>query len=453
MKDYKKIIPALAAVSPRCLVLGAGKSGIAAVRVLKSVGAEVVLADSCPAEKMPEIEGCEVCARCEELPGGSFDLCVVSPAIPAEHTWLRQCAARGIPVISEMELGYAFWQGKILAVTGSKGKSSVVKLCAETLTAAGHAAIPCGNYGLPLCDVAMDSPEAEWAIAETSSFQLEHVVRFRPDVAILLNIQADHLDRHGSMEEYARMKFRLFENQTAEDAAFLPAEFDSCGQDLPRNVAVFTFGSADSAAWRYSNGEISGVLRGEAKRVSFAGTWFDNPVLGEAAASVAGALFACSLTTLEIEHGLKNFQPLPHRMQHVLKNRGVLFVDDSKATSLTATSAAVKMTSGPVRLIAGGRLKEKKLDFLKDLLIKKVKKVYLIGECEKSLFTSWSDSVECLLCHDMESAVKTAAAEAVPGDVVLLSPGCASFDQFTSYGQRGEIFARLVKTVAGVCAD
>ena len=453
MKDYKKIIPALAGVSPRCLVLGAGKSGIAAVRVLRSVGAEVVLVDSRPAEKMPQGLDCGLCAACEELPSGAFDLCVVSPAIPAEHTWLRQCAGRGIPVISEMELGYAFWQGRILAVTGSKGKSSVVKLCAETLTAAGHPAVPCGNYGVPLCDVVMDAPRAEWAIAETSSFQLEHVVRFRPDVAILLNLQADHLDRHGSMEEYARMKFRLFENQTAADAAFLPAVFDSCGQSVSSAVQAQTFGAVDSALWHYSKGEITGVFRGENERISFAGTWFDNPVLGEAAAAVVGALFACSLTPSEIEAGLKNFQPLPHRMQHVGKVKGVLFVDDSKATSLTATAAAVTMASGPVRLIAGGRLKEKKLDFLKDLLTKKVKKVYLIGECEKSLFTSWNDSVACQMCHDMENAVKTAVAEAVPGDVVLLSPGCASFDQFTSYGQRGEIFAQLVKAVAGDCAD
>ena len=447
MKDYRKTIPALDVDKPRCLILGAGKSGLAAIRVLQSIGAEVMLIDAYPPKEGTSLD-CAVFAPCETLPSGHFDLCVASPAIPMGHTWLAQCEERAIPVISEMELGYAFWQGRILAVTGSKGKSSVVKLCAETLTAAGHRAIPCGNYGTPLCDVALDEPGAEWAIAETSSFQLEHTVAFRPDAAILLNLQADHLDRHASMEEYARMKFRLFERQDADCVAFLPEGLDTFGQPIPANVPVQFFGTSPEADWRYSPGHVVGRLRGREIHVDFAGTWFDNPVLGVAAASTVGALSFCGLTSGEIVSGLVSFNPLPHRMQHVADRNGILFIDDSKATSLAATAAALSMVSHPIRLIAGGRLKEKNMDFLKVLLTKRVKKVYLIGECENVLFASWHDAVACVECHFLENAVQAAAADSASGDVVLLSPGCASFDQFVSYGERGEQFARLAKSAA-----
>ena len=447
MKDYRAVIPSLDVGKPRCLVLGAGKSGLAAIRVLNAIGADMALVDSRP-PKDGAPEGCALFAPCETLPGGHFDLCVASPAIPLSHPWLAQCAERAIPVVSEMELGYSFWQGKILAITGSKGKSSVVKLCAETLTAAGHRAIPCGNYGTPLCDVALDNPDAEWAVAETSSFQLEHTVAFRPDVAILLNLQADHLDRHSSMEEYARMKFRLFERQDADCAAFLPEAIDTFGQPIPKNVPVSFFGTSPNADWRYGPGRVTGRIGAREVCVDFVGTWFDNPVLGMAAASVAGALSFCGLTSDEIASGLASFKPLPHRMQHVAEKEGVLFVDDSKATSLTATAAAVSMLSRPIRLIAGGRLKEENLSFIKVLLTKRTKKVYLIGECENTLFTSWHDAVACVECHSLEKAVQAAAADSVAGDVVLLSPGCASFDQFVSYGERGERFASLARSAA-----
>ena len=452
MKDYREIIPSLDVGKPRCLVLGAGKSGLAAIRVLKTINADVVLVDSRP-PKDGVPKGCALFAPCETLPDGHFDLCVASPAIPISHPWLAQCAERAIPVVSEMELGYAFWQGKVLAITGSKGKSSVVKLCAETLTAAGHRAIPCGNYGTPLCDVALDDADAEWAVAETSSFQLEHTVAFRPDAAILLNLQADHLDRHASMEEYARMKFRLFERQDADCAAFLPEGLDTFGQPRPKNVPVSFFGTSPKADWRYEPGRVTGRIGGHEVRVDFAGTWFDNPVLGIAAASTVGALLFCGLTSDEITSGLASFKPLPHRMQQVADRDGVLFIDDSKATSFAATAAAISMVSRPIRLIAGGRLKEKNLAFIKVLLTKRAKKVYLIGECENALFASWHDAVACVECHSLENAVQAAAADSVAGDVVLLSPGCASFDQFVSYGERGEHFARLAKSAAIGHAD
>ncbi len=441
-----------AKISPRCIVAGGGKSGIAAARVLRKNGADVLLIDGCgedafakTAEVLAGI-GAVGRAGAVEFPDGDFDLCVVSPAIPMGHPWLAACETRGIPVVAEMELGYVFWPGRILAVTGSKGKSSLVKLCADTLAQAGHPALPCGNYGIPLCDLVMDHPDLEWAVAETSSFQLEHCDAFRPEVAILLNLQADHLDRHASMEEYAAMKLRLFRRQSGTDVALLPDFVDLCGQRLEGDAMQMRFGDTSEATWRYSAGSVDGSWWTKPVHIDIGGTWFDNPVLGLAASAACGALTACGLTSGEIRDGLRSFQPLPHRMQHVAESNGVLFVDDSKATSLAATAAAIQMLQRPVRLIAGGRLKEKNLTFVKELMTNRVKKVYLIGESSLALQAAWGDVVPCQNCLDMAGAVKLAVSEALPGEAVLLSPGCASFDQFTSYGERGNCFTHLVAT-------
>ncbi len=438
--------------SPRCVVAGGGKSGLAAARLLRAKGAAVLVIDGCGeeafakiAEKLSKI-GAEGRAGVVDFPEGEFDLCVVSPAIPMGHPWLAACEERGIPVVAEMELGYVFWPGRILAVTGSKGKSSLVKLCAGTLALAGHRSLPCGNYGIPLCDLVVDHPDLEWAVAETSSFQLEHCDSFRPEVAVLLNLQADHLDRHASMEEYAAMKLRLFRRQSGTDVALLPDVIDLYGLHVEGAAMQMRFGDTPGATWRYSPGCVDGSWWADPIHIGFVGTWFDNPVLGLAAAAACGALTACGLTPEEIRAGLRAFQPLPHRMQHVAETGGVLYVDDSKATSLAATAAAIRMVQRPVRLIAGGRLKEKNLAFVKVLLTNKVKKVYLIGEGALALQAAWGDAVPCQNCHDMAGAVKLAASEARPGEAVLLSPGCASFDQFASYGERGDCFTHLVAT-------
>jgi UDP-N-acetylmuramoylalanine--D-glutamate ligase len=377
------------------------------------------------------------------------DLCVASPAFAPEHPWLQRCRERGIPVIAEMELGYAYWPGKILAITGSKGKSSLVKLCADTLQAAGLPAAPAGNYGTPLSALVLDQPRLAWAVTEVSSFQLELTEHFRPRVALLLNLQADHLDRHGDLEHYRRLKLRLFARQGAGDTALLPDDFELAGDELPAAVGLQRFGTRADAAWRYTPGRVCGG-GGE---VSLRGSWFDNNVLGLAAAAAAGALRACGLDAAPIAAGFAAFTPLPHRMERVGLLRGVRFVDDSKATSLAATAAGIRMSGGEVRLIAGGRLKESELDAIKELLTAKVKKVYLIGESACRLEAAWSSAVSCERCGDLEHATRQAAREAQAGETVLLSPGCASFDQFGSYKQRGECFARIVKEMAAAPAE
>ena len=436
----------------RACVLGAGVSGVAAARLLAAHGGQITLLDGAPEARLNSARaalaesGVVVRGCVQALPDEPYSLCVVSPSFAPEHPWLRACVARGIPVVGETELGFAFWRGRILAVTGSKGKSSLVKLCADTLTAAGRPALPAGNYGMPLSACVLDHPELAWAVVEVSSFQLEQVATFRPDVAVLLNIQADHLDRHHSMEHYTQLKYRLFQQQTAGDVALLPADRAETRHQIPCEVTVQTFG-ADAGDWRYAPGRITAPTSINFGVIDFAGTWFDNPVLGLAAAVAAGALQACGLSEAEIAAGLAAFQPLPHRMQRIATHRGVTYIDDSKATSLSALGAALDMTTEPIRLIAGGRLKETDLTGIKELLTKRVEKVYLIGESTKPLQEAWGSAVPCAACGDLATAVATATHEARRGEAVLLSPGCASFDQFEGYKQRGECFTRLVQAL------
>jgi UDP-N-acetylmuramoylalanine--D-glutamate ligase len=353
-----------------------------------------------------------------------------------------------LPIIGEIELGCAAWSGRLLAVTGSKGKSSLVKLCADTLNAAGVSAAACGNYGAPLSRVALQQPRVSWAVVEVSSFQMEHARDFRPDVAVLLNLQADHLDRHADMAEYRALKLRLFARQAAGDTALLP-EGLRVGRAAPAAATLWRFGAGPRCAWRYADHRVSGRDAAGAKvTIPLAGSWFDNPVLGLAAAAGAGALTACGLDAAAIARGLSAFVPLPHRVQFVLEYRGARYVDDSKATSFAATAAALQMIPGPVRLIAGGRIKEHALAWLKELLTRRARKVYCIGECAPQLVAAWSDALPCENCGTLENAVAAAAREAGDGETVLLSPGCASFDQFTGYRERGERFTRLVQALA-----
>lgn len=441
----------------QALVLGLGVSGESAALLLRRRGAAVSVVDQGDEAKQAarvrrlREAGCSVTFG-EAFPEGAFDLCVASPAFPLAHPWLKACGERGIPVVSELELGAWFWRGGILAVTGSKGKSSLVKLCADTLNASGVTASPAGNYGIPLCQLVLEKPDLQWAVVEVSSFQMEHTERFSPAIAVLLNLQADHLDRHSGMEEYKSLKIKLFREMKPGALALLPEGFDDEGR-VPRTCEIRRFGETAAADWRYADHAVTGMERGEPRRIDVAGGWFDNPILGLAAAAAGAALARVGLSDGQIAAGCAGFQPLKHRMQVVGESeKGVLYVDDSKATSLSALSAALRMSKRPVRLIAGGLLKENDLENVKDLLTRTTKKVYLIGRCSGVLYQAWSGTVPCECCGTLERAVDRAVQDALPGETVLLSPGTASFDQFTGYGERGDRFSARVREVAGLKA-
>jgi len=438
----------------RALVLGASISGEWAARLLAARGGQVTLLDESDGTKLAEVAervraaGGDVVLGKRALPDGEFDVCVASPAFALNHVWIRACHERKIPVISELELGACYWRGKMIAITGSKGKSSLVKFCSDTLNLAGLSASPAGNYGIPLCQLVLENPDLAWAVVEVSSFQMEHSPTFHPQIALLLNFQPDHLDRHADLAEYKELKFRMFANMNGNDYALLPAGMEDEGLMNPQ-VPCSRFGSEKTSDWRYEKGFILQKVTGLSLDV--AETWFDNEILGIAAAAGSAILLKAGVPKEALIEGFKTFKPLSHRVQVIGTDaRGVIWVDDSKATSLTALAAALKMVKKPVRLIAGGLLKEKDLNFLKDLLTQTTQKVYLIGQCAGEMEDAWASTVPCEIYGTIERAVAAVAQDAQANETVLLSPGTASFDQFSSYRERGERFTQLVRAVANL---
>lgn len=392
----------------RALVFGKGLSGNAALQLLQREDFEVAVLDG---------DG--------KLSQGDWDFAVVSPGIPLSHPWVEESVRRNIPLKSELQVGADAWGGKMLAVTGSKGKSSVVKFVADTLNAAGMEAVACGNYGVPLCavvnDFAMRGKDAaqSWAVVEVSSFQMETTHNFHPCAAALLNIQEDHLDRHGSIVVYEGLKRELLRQ---------------CREDGGKVI--------DMTQWHCEGADLIPP-----------GCYFDNPVLRPNGAAGALLLRAAGVRDEAILKGFADFKPLPHRMETVCEAHGVVYIDDSKATSFSALAAGVQMAGRPVRLIAGGLAKGDDPKKFKEILEKFCKKVYLIGNCAKMLREAWRETVETEMCGTVECAVETAASEAQSGEAVLLSPGTASFDQFKNYAARGETFKKLVCARFGVASN
>ena len=388
----------------KALVLGYGRSGKAAEALLKAQGAEtVVLVDD---------------AR-DGLGDGDFDFAVVSPGIALTHPWVVEAKRRGIPLKSELQLGCEELkrQGwKLLAVTGSKGKSSVVKVVADAINLSGGYAVACGNYGIPVSEVAgrrgqgSGIGDQKWAVVEVSSFMMETTELSADtfEAAAILNLQEDHLDRHGSVEVYHGLKRKLI-----------------------------------SFAQRGLGPDATGM-----SRPLWTGSYFDNEILAGNAAMAVELMRVAGLDDAMIVRAFREFEPLPHRMNLVAEVDGVRYIDDSKATSVAALIAGVKMASTgtqTILLVAGGLPKGDDPKTALPALTERVKKVYLIGQSAEAFFAAWNGAVDCEICGTMDKAVETAKREAEKGETVLLSPGTASFDQFQSYGERGDVFARLVK--------
>ena len=446
----------------RALVLGLGTSGRAAAELLLANGIDVTVIDGAAGTAAVERAaglrtiGADVRLDVRECPVGDYDIGIVSPGIRVDAPWMRTLAERGVPVISELELGARFCSIPLLAVTGTNGKSTMVKLCGEALARAGRRVAVGGNYGTPLCELVMRQDPLDWLVVEVSSFQLETVDGFRPRVGVLLNVQPDHLDRHGSMDAYRTLKARLFARmRNGDTAVVLDADAVAAQADVAawrsgfegRGPDWVTFGR-DSADVAFEDGWIRFGAGRERKALSIQGSVLDGPVTGLTVAAAVAALRGCGEDPACVAAAAATFEPLPHRTIRVATIRGVVFVDDSKGTNLAALCAGVKAATGPVRLIAGGQLKEKDLSWPKEVLAKQVVAIYLIGECSRDMWQAWHEVVPCRLCGDLNTAVRQAWTEAAAGDVVLLSPGCASFDQFRSYAHRGEEFVRIVRLLS-----
>ena len=437
---------------PTALILGLAASGEAAARLLLAEGSKVWIADLQDGEvqrqRAAQLEalGAMVSLGRPELPAGVYSICIVSPGIPVHSAWVMALRRRGVPVISELELGWSRASCPVLAISGSNGKSTLVKLCADALRCAGHRVAIAGNYGPPVSRVVREAEPYDWLVLEVSSFQLETVRAFRPAVAVLLNLYPNHLDRHGDMARYQGLKTRLFRCLQAEDSGVLP---DTLAADLSGRLASpnrwLTFGATSAADVCYQAGRLTNRL--SSQKISLADTLMANEVLGLTAAAAGAALTACGVSMTALQEALHAFQPLAHRMQTVAIHRQVRFVDDSKATNLAALLAALKMSSAPVRLITGGQPKGESYAEARPLLAEKVAAVYLIGSAADTMAAAWQDIVACHLSRTLEQAFQLAWTQAQPGDTILLSPAYASFDQFKDFEERGARFAAAVQVL------
>jgi len=439
----------------RAVVLGLGRSGEGAARLLLAEGHRVTVLDVARAGPVLErarrlrAEGAEVWLGPEAFPDGDYDLGVVSPGIAMASPWLIELEGRGVPLVSELEFARAYARGPCVAVTGSNGKSTAVAWMRSALEMAGKDVRVAGNFegGPALSAAVLEHPAADPWLLEVSSFQLETCSGMPVNVALILNILPNHLDRHGTMETYLRTKARLLAGAGSGDTVIIPEEWAGelsafCGD----GARIVVFGSGPECDYRRHAGAVE--KKGAGVVLEESAFPFGGAVEGEWAAGVAATLDVMGVTPETIAAAAGRMRRLPHRGELAGEYGGVRFVDDSKATNLAAVRVALEREAGAVRLIAGGLFKEHDLEWVIPWLAEKVSGAYLIGDAAARMAKAWSRRVDCEVCGTLERAVLRAAEDARPGETVLLAPGCASFDQFSDYAQRGERFADIVKSLA-----
>ena len=433
------------------MIIGLARTGSECARFFVNEGARVAVSDLKNEQELkPEM------TRLEGLPiryllGGEepgwldrVELVVPSPGVPQENALLKEAAQRHIAVLSEIELAYRFFRAPLVAITGTNGKSTTTTLVGEMFKASGQKVFVGGNLGAPF--IGALSGDWEWGVIEVSSFQLEWVEEFRPRIAALLNLTEDHLDRYPSFKAYCAAKERIFAAQTAADVAIVnrddPLVWAMCGW-LKARVVSFgfaevgngVFAAADEIVWRDGASEERFPLR----HVKIQGVHNkENMMAAIAVAKSAG------IRREVIKQTLEAFPGLEHRLEFVREKNGVRYYNDSKGTNVGAMVKSLAGFSAPVLLLAGGVDKGGDYGVLRDGIKQKVRRLILFGAAKQIIAAALGDLTETVIVNDIQSAVRDAAAHAQPGNVVLLSPACSSFDQFQNYAERGKIFKNLV---------
>ncbi|GAB4363805.1 MAG: UDP-N-acetylmuramoyl-L-alanine--D-glutamate ligase [Deltaproteobacteria bacterium] len=435
------------------LVVGAGKSGFVSALRLVERGAAVTLWDERPREAVERDLGQPIPARVAFVRGEvppkaarGADLVILSPGVPREKLPLAELSRRGTPIWGELELGYRLFAGKVAAVTGTNGKSTVTTLVGEMAKKAFPRVFVGGNLGVPFTAAAGE--EWDWAVIEASSFQLESIDSFRPRVAVLLNLTEDHRDRYPDFAAYAAAKMRIFRNVEGTETAVLSGDDPEVRRRAPEVRAAVLFVSLAGPVDR------GAFLEGEEILFRDGGTEERYPRsllrirgvqnLENGMASVAAAR-SMGVPAEAVREVLRTFPGLPHRVEFVREVRGVSYVNDSKGTNVGAVLRCLEGFAGPVVLIAGG--KDKGIDFrpLAAALSRKARAAILIGEARERMRREIGGAVPVRLADSLEEAVRAAAGEARPGDAVVLSPACSSFDMFRGFEERGEAFRAAVR--------
>lgn len=445
----------------KVLVFGSGKSGIGAAELLGKVGACPVVYDGnadldkeAVIHKLPDIKNLEVYAGV--LPRDvqeSLDLVVLSPGVPTDLPMIKDFYQQGLPVWGEVELAYRTGKGRVLAITGTNGKTTTTALLGKIMSDAEESVFVVGNIGTPYTSKALEMKNDSVTVAEISSFQLETVEEFAPEVSAILNITEDHLNRHHTMEEYIRVKELIVKNQKPENVCVLNYE-DPVLREFGKNIVPKTFYfSSERSLDRgiYLDGDQI-ILKTEKEEIPLVKTGdlklpgkhnYENVMAASAMAYYAG------VPVESIRRSICEFTAVEHRIEYVTEKNGVVYYNDSKGTNPDAAIKGIQAMERPTWLIAGGYDKESCYDEWLNSFNGKVRSLVLIGQTKEKIRDAAErlDACPCILCEELEEAVKICAEKAQPGDAVLLSPACASWGQFENYEQRGDMFKKFVNSL------
>ncbi len=425
------------------LVAGVGKSGLAAIELLLRMGAVVRAADERPPMQRP-IDVPMLPQTVETFT--AVDLIVLSPGVPVDIAPVEEARKKGIPVIGEVELASYFLRGPVIGITGANGKTTTTAMIGHILGVAGLACQVGGNIGTPPTAMVETSRDDQWNVLELSSFQLETIERFRARIAVAMNVTPDHLDRHHTFENYANAKARLFETQTASDFCVLNADDPTCVSYAARTVAPVSWfsstGSVQQGAWL--NGE-NVMLRGSnlisRDEIPLRGIHnVENTMAAAISCMLAGAAPGA------IADGIRSFPGVEHRLEFVREIKGVKYYNDSKATNVDATEKAIDAFPGGLWIILGGKDKNSDYGVLREKLRRKARRVLLIGAAAEKI-AAQLNGVPLVPAGTLDRAVEIAAREASAGEIVLLAPACASFDQFENFEHRGRVFKEVVRAL------
>jgi UDP-N-acetylmuramoylalanine--D-glutamate ligase len=446
----------------RVLVVGLGLSGTAAARHCAIRGARVIAVDDKGAGELGESVG-ELSAQGVELRLGTsdldlahvFDLVVASPGVPLDHALLNRARERSVPIVGEMELAVREIERPVIAVTGTNGKTTTTALIGHLLEASGIRACVAGNIGRPIVGELSQAHSSDYVVLEVSSFQLDTTPSLQANIAVWLNVTEDHIDRHGSFEGYVSSKARLFRQIRAGGVGV----YNACDKTVSKSVGASSArlipfdaqsrgvaGRSGPAAW-HEDGKLMVRIGEGVHEYPLAETRLEGPHNRE---NMLAAIVAAELAGADREkiyEGLTTFPGLPHRMEFVAEFAGVSFFDDSKGTNVGATMKALDNFERPVILIAGGLSKGADLTLLVPKVREKVKMAVLIGEAAGEMERLFYGITATARAGSMDDAVRAAAESAAPGDVVLLSPACASMDMFRDYNERGDAFKRAVEAL------
>ena len=439
-------------------IIGAARSGLGAAKLAAKIGAIPFISDSASEQTLYNsiqvLSGEKINFETGKHSDKVYDcdLMIVSPGVPSNAEVITNALNKGIKVISEVEFASYFNKAKVIGITGTNGKTTATTLCGYLFNHCGVNTFTAGNIGLALSEISAETKTSDFVSLEISSFQLDLIDKFKPDIAVILNITPDHLNRYdNSVEKYAQSKLKIFKNQDSSDYLILNKDCELLSNYFSSaNSKLFYFSTTKNVSngCFVSDNQIK-YVKNSKEEFSFPieelGIKGEHNVQNAMAVIIAAKIF--DLNDRKIKEALTLFKGVEHRLEFVREIEGIRFINDSKATNVDSVVVALKSFDEPIFLILGGRDKGNDYSLIENLVIKKVKKIYAVGESAEKVFNYFHQKVKTEIKKDFEDVINTALSEARSGDVVLLSPACASFDMFENFEHRGKVFKKIVNKI------